>query len=120
MIYYFFIFFSRGSFEHLDWWLRELKWHNSLDAKCILIGNNCDLEDQRQISKEEAEQFKNDYGLDLFFEVSLKHTIKIREILIEAAKLLYNSSKPEKNKLENGNDSNEKGKKRKDKNCLII
>ena len=120
MIYYYFIFFSRKSFESLYWWLEELKWHNSLDYKYILIGNNHRREDRRTISKEEAEQFKNKHELDLFFEASFKDTIKIREILIEAAKLLYNSSKPEKNKLENGNDSNEKGKKRKDKNCLII
>ncbi len=120
MIYYFFIFFSRESFESLVLWLDDLRSQSSPDIKIILIGNNCELEEERQISKEEAEQFKNVYELDLFFEASCKDRIKIRDIFIEAAKLLYNSSKPEKNKLENGNDSNEKGKKGKDKNCLII
>ena len=47
------------------------------------------MEDQRIISKEKAEEFKNNWDLYLFMEVSQKEN-KTDEILTEAAIILYN------------------------------
>ena len=47
-------------------WLKDLKANSSPDVKIFLIGNKVDLEEERIISKEMAEKFKNDYDLDFF------------------------------------------------------
>lgn len=54
-----------------------------------MVGNKSDLEDERKVSKEEGLKFKNDQGLDLFMETSAKTGYNARNVLIEAAKLLY-------------------------------
>ena len=48
------------------------------------------MEESRQISKEEAEQYKNYFDLDLFMEASAKTGKNTIESFVEAAKLLYN------------------------------
>ena len=59
------------------------------DIKIFLIGNKSDLDDERIISKEAAEDFKNQYQLDLFMETSAKTGINTKELFVEVAKLLY-------------------------------
>ena len=54
-----------------------------------MVGNKSDLEEQRKVTKEEGLKFKNDQGLDLFMETSAKTGYNARNVLIEAAKLLY-------------------------------
>ena len=60
------------------------------------------MEESRKILKEKAEQFKNEYGLDLFMEASPKTGKNCIEIFVEAAKLLYNEY--EKNKKDKDKD----------------
>ena len=55
----------------------------------FLVGNKCDLEESRQVSKDEGMKYKNDQGLDLFMETSAKTGYNARNVLIEAAKILY-------------------------------
>jgi GTPase SAR1 family protein len=66
-----------------------LKSNASPDIKIFLIGNKADLEEQRKVSKEKAEAFKNDYELDLFMETSAKTGMNAQELFAEAAKLLF-------------------------------
>ena len=54
-----------------------------------MIGNKADLEEKRVILKETAENFKNEYDLDLFLETSARTGMNAQELFIEAAKLLY-------------------------------
>ena len=46
----------KGTFESVDKWVSDLKASADKKITLLLIGNKCDLEDQRQITKEEAEQ----------------------------------------------------------------
>ena len=70
-------------------WLKDLKSNANPDVKIFLIGNKSDLEDERTVKKEVAEQFKKDYDLDLFMETSAKTGFNAQNIFIQAAKLLY-------------------------------
>ena len=70
--------------------MKDLKSNSSPDIKIFLIGNKADLEDKRVISKEQAENFKNEYDLDLFMETSAKTGFNAKELFAEAAKLLFN------------------------------
>ena len=45
----------------------------------LLVGNKCDLEEERVVSKEEGEQKAKEYNLD-FFETSCKEGININEV----------------------------------------
>ena len=80
---------NKESFEHAENWLSDLKSQANPDVRIFLIGNKCDLEESRQVTKEEGMKYKNDQGLDLFMETSAKTGYNARNVLIEAAKILY-------------------------------
>ena len=80
---------NKESFEHAENWLTDLKSQANPDVRIFLVGNKSDLEDERKVSKEDGLKFKNDQGLDLFMETSAKTGYNARNVLIEAAKLLY-------------------------------
>ena len=80
---------NRESFEHAENWLSDLKSQANPEVRIFLVGNKADLEDSRQVSKEEGMKYKTDQGLDLFLETSAKTGYNARNVLIEAAKILY-------------------------------
>jgi len=47
------------------------------------------LEESRQVPKDEAMKYKDDFEFDLFLETSAKTGYNTQELFIEAAKLLY-------------------------------
>ena len=61
---------NKNSFENIPKLVEEVKTQNE-NAKFLLVGNKCDLEEERLVSKEDAKQYaeKNNIG---FFEVSEK------------------------------------------------
>ena len=83
---------SRESFEDIDYWIKDLKIYNSPDTKLILIGNKCDLESGREVSKEEANKYAETYQFLNFFETSAKTGANIKEMFLDAAKILYNEN----------------------------
>ena len=80
---------SRESFEHAEIWLNELKNQANPDVRIFFVGNKSDLEESRKVQKEEGAKFKEDQKLDLFMETSAKTGFNARNVLVEAAKLLY-------------------------------
>ena len=80
---------NRESFEHAENWLSDLKSQANPEVRIFLVGNKADLEEARQVSKEEGMKYKTDQGLDLFMETSAKTGYNARNVLIEAAKILY-------------------------------
>ncbi len=80
---------NKESFQHAENWLNDLKNQSNPNVRVFLVGNKCDLEDQRVISKEEGERFKTEKKLDKFIETSAKTGENARSALLEAAKLLY-------------------------------
>ena len=67
-----------------------MRSNSSPDTKIFLIGNKCDLNEERVIPIEKGEQLHNDYNLDLFLETSAKSGINTELLFAKAAKLLYN------------------------------
>ena len=87
-------------------WLKDLKANSSPDVKIFLIGNKVDLEEERIISKEMAEKFKNDYDLDFFMETSAKTGFNTQELFVKAAKVLFEDyNEYKKNKLEDDDEN---------------
>ena len=62
------MFYSSDSFGHIDTWLKEVKTQSNPDVKVFLIGNKTDLDEERKVTKEQAEQFVSDNKIDYFVE----------------------------------------------------
>ena len=80
---------NKESFNHVENWLNDLKSQANPDVRIFLVGNKADLEEDRKIGKEEGQKYKEDQHLDLFMETSAKTGHNARNVLVEAAKILY-------------------------------
>ena len=69
--------------------MKELKINSSPDIKIFLLGNKVDLEEQREVTKDQGNLLKSNYDLDLFMETSAKDGEIVESIFVQAAKLLY-------------------------------
>ena len=120
---------SKDSFEHVGKWLDELKNQANPDIRIFLVGNKADLEEKREVQKEDGLKYKNDQKLDMFMESSAKTGYNARNVLVEAAKILYKDylklrdaeeNEKKSNKNNNGNQKISKqdgGQKEKKKCC---
>ena len=80
------------SFDLLESWMNELRENSKVDISKVLIGNKSDLEEKRQVTKEEAEKFAQKIGCK-YFECSAKTGNNVNDALDEIARLTYFSVK---------------------------
>lgn len=80
---------SEESFRHLEYWVKEIKNNSNPNIKIILIGNKVDLEDKRAVSKEEADKFAMENGIEEVYETSAKTGFNAKNIFGKAAQILY-------------------------------
>ena len=78
-----------NSYNNIESWLNEIKSQANPEIKIFLIGNKTDLENERQISKEEAQRFSSDHIFNYFIETSAKTGFNAQSVFIRAAKELY-------------------------------
>ena len=104
---------NKNSFQHVENWIKELKSNSSKNIKIILVGNKCDLANERKISYQEGENLKKKHKLDYFLEASAKTGNNAKNILVEAAKILYKGYSEIKTNEENNilNDSQSNSQK---------
>ena len=96
---------DKTSFDKINYWLEQIK-NVSVNIPIVLFGNKCDLEN-RQVSKEEAENYAKEKNI-LYFETSAKNNIGVKEGFEALAIKAYE-------KLENSNNINIKIKNTKTK-----
>ena len=80
------------TFDAIEEWLKYLKDNNKDNIEKILIGNKLDLENNRKVSKEDAEAFAKSNGCQ-YFECSAKTGQNINEALDEIARITFLSKK---------------------------
>ena len=101
---------NSDTFKHAETWLHDLKSQANPNVRVFLVGNKSDLEDERVVTKEEGERFKEEKKLDRFIETSAKTGENAQGVLLEAAKLLYKDYlKAKKNFANEGETDNQKG-----------
>jgi len=81
------------SFKDLENWYNMLK-ENSNGSIIFLIGNKIDLENERQVTREDGEKFKRNYDdIKMFFEASALKSINIDNLLDNIAISIYEKNK---------------------------
>ena len=77
---------NKESFEHLDYWVQELKENAYLeDLYIVLVGNKKDKEG-RTVTYEEAKKYSDENQFGGYFEVSAKSGEGINELFTDIAK----------------------------------
>ena len=79
---------KKSSFEHIKNWLDSVKENSTKNIKIILIGNKSDLEDKREVTFQEGEEFAKNNGL-YFFETSAKNFKNIKEAFNKLTEEIY-------------------------------
>ncbi|XP_023666316.1 ras-related protein Rab-3D-like [Paramormyrops kingsleyae] len=69
---------SQESFSAVRDWATQIKTYSWDNAQVILVGNKCDLEDERLIPTEESQRLANEMGFQ-FFEASAKDNINVTQ-----------------------------------------
>ena len=87
---------SEISFENVDKWYQQAQKEASKDVSIILVGNKCDLEDQRKVSKEKGEEKAKQFNIP-FFETSALSKIKIDDIFNEMVNNIFERTGGPKN-----------------------
>ena len=82
---------NRESFKELENWLGEVERNASNQVLKILLGNKCDLDDKREITKDEGEAFAMRNGMQ-FMETSAKVNTNVNEAFEALARIMVDSS----------------------------
>lgn len=92
-VIYVFSVTDRASFDHLLGWMEEAR-KNSGNVPGILVGNKTDLQDQRAVSREEAETFAAQTGLQ-YVETSAKLDENVGDAFRQVAITIIQTKWPE-------------------------
>ena len=102
------------SYDSISEWMEKISENLESDIPIMLIGNKCDLDNKRIISKEEGEELSDKYKLS-FFETSNKTGENVEESVFDLVNKIIKTKKndtivKEKNIELNKNDIKEKEK----------
>ena len=79
---------NEQSFENVEKWFEQVQKEGSKDVSIILVGNKCDLENERKVPKEKGEEKSKLLNIP-FFETSALSNIKIEDIFTVIAENIY-------------------------------
>ena len=78
---------NKDSFKNLESWLIEIEKNSNQKVLKILIGNKCDLTEEREITAEEGKAFALRNGME-FMETSAKMNTNVTEAFETLGKLM--------------------------------
>ena len=99
---------DRDSFDHVKIWMQDIDKFAKQGVMRILVGNKCDLEHQRAVTKEEGNEMALKYGIK-YIETSAKDTVNIEELFVDTTKNLMNKQQQNLKNLGGNNSSNTYG-----------
>ena len=105
---------SETSFRNISKWIRRIDENATEDVERLMIGNKCDLESKREVSRETAEQFGRRNNIKII-ECSAMASINIDKAFETITQDILNKVCPPQEKEEPA----PKGKKKKNKNVKL-
>ena len=78
---------SKDSFDEMESWLEEVNKHTDENLVRLLIGNKSDLDDNREVSYEDAKDFASLYKMN-YIETSAKNSSNVEKSFVEMAKMI--------------------------------
>ena len=90
---------SETSFDNVEKWYEQAQKEASKDISVILVGNKCDLENERKVPKEKGEEKAKSFKCP-FFETSALSKVNINEIFNEMVNNIYERTGGVKNEDE--------------------
>ena len=79
---------DKESFSNVNIWLKSISEYADTNIIRYLIGNKCDLTDERVITKHQGKEMANKYGMP-FFETSAKHNINVLQSIDQLIEEIY-------------------------------
>lgn len=79
------------SFDNIAKWLRNIQEHANEDVEKMILGNKCDMEDKRVISKEKGEAIAKENGIR-FLETSAKTNVNIEKAFIDLSESILDKT----------------------------
>ncbi|XP_016086973.1 ras-related protein Rab-3D-like [Sinocyclocheilus grahami] len=70
---------NQDSFNAVQDWATQIKTYSWDNAQVILVGNKCDLEDDRLVPAEDSQRLAQELGFQ-FFEASAKDNINVKQV----------------------------------------
>ncbi|EFC35256.1 rab family small GTPase [Naegleria gruberi] len=68
---------QRKSFENLSTWLNDVKQYADPNVSLILVGNKVDLEDQRQVTENEANEWAQRNNISVCLQTSAMNSLNV-------------------------------------------
>jgi len=81
---------ASSSFQHVDYWLQSIQQYAHSAVQLILVGNKCDMGEQRQVSMEQAQQLANHHGVQ-YREASAKLNLNVTDSFTTLAQLVLDN-----------------------------
>eukprot|EP00039_Didymoeca_costata_P017901 m.331293 g.331293 ORF g.331293 m.331293 type:complete len:205 (+) comp16695_c0_seq1:146-760(+) len=78
---------NEKSFDNIKTWIHNIEQHASEDVEKMILGNKCDMEDKRVISKEQGQKLAAEHGVP-FMETSAKANINVEEAFTAIARAI--------------------------------
>lgn len=72
------------SFQNIRNWIRNIEQHAADNVDKILIGNKCDMESAKAVTKAQGQALADEYSIK-FFETSAKNNINVTEAFTSIA-----------------------------------
>uniref|UniRef100_UPI00358E5B83 ras-related protein Rab-8B-like n=1 Tax=Myxine glutinosa TaxID=7769 RepID=UPI00358E5B83 len=76
---------NEKSFENIQNWIGNIEQHASSDVEKMILGNKCDMNNKRQVTKERGEKLAIEYGVK-FVETSAKSSVNVEEAFFALAR----------------------------------
>merc|ERR1712061_937800 len=99
--------------------LREqiLRVKDTENVPIILVGNKCDLEEEREVGRDQGYQLSRSWNNCMFLETSAKNKINVNEIFVDLVRQINKSSPAQYNSRQY---NKKKKKRRRRKRCAIL
>ena len=76
------------SLRAIETWMEDVRLYSQRGVECVLIGNKCDLQDERRVDFKDAKAYADKNGF-LYFETSAKSRVNVDKALTTLTETVF-------------------------------